>query len=223
MKKVYFFAVLAVGFFSSGCGLVSLFGTPGPDKTKIPAEYNLAEREGQKILVLVNQPYWLDSKANLRYYLTDAINLNLAAIIRIPSNQLISYNKVTEFRSERGDFSSLSPVDIGKALDANTVLLVNIENYQLKELPEAGYCKGNLDASVSLLDTATGDKIWPRDAKGRNIKIGFDVENRGQEAAAKRLVAGCAYCAVRYFYDCPKSKFKVADEEQDLGWEKRNE
>ncbi len=223
MKKIFVFIFLSMVFFSSGCGLVSLFGTPGPDETKIPAEYNLAGRKGQKILVLVNQPYWLDSQTNLRYYLTDAVNLNLAVVTKIPPNQLISYNEVSEFRSRRSDFSSLSPVDVGRALDANMVLLVNIENYRLHELPEAGYCKGSLDASASLFDTATGDKIWPKDAKGRNIKVGFDIENRGQEAAVRRLVAGCAYCAVRYFYDCPKNKFKIADEEQDLGWEKRNE
>jgi len=213
--------LLSAVFFSGGCGFLSLFGTPGPDETKIPAEYKLAERKGQKILVLVNQPYWIDSKANLRYYLTDAINQNLEAIIKIPSNQLISYNDLSEIRSRKSDSS---PVDIGKVFDANMVLAVNIENYQLQEFSEAGYCKGRLDVSAALFDTATGEKVWPNGAsKGKIARVGFDIENRGPDIAVRRLAAGSAYCVVRYFYDCPKNKFKIADEEQDLGWEKRSE
>ncbi len=223
MKKVFVFVFLATVFSCSGCGLVGLFGTPNPDETKIPAEYKLAKSK-QKVLVLVNQPYWLDSKANLRYYLTDAINQNLETIIKIPPNQLISYNDLNEIRSRRGDFSSLSPVDIGKAFDANMVLAVNIENYQLQEFSEAGYCKGRLDVSAALFDTTTGEKIWPNGAsRGKTVRVGFDIENRGPEIAVRRLAADSAYCVVRYFYDCPKNKFKIADEEQDLGWEKRNE
>jgi len=214
---------LAAVFSCGGCGLVGLFGTPNSDETKIPAEYKLAKSK-QKVLVLVNQPYWLDSKANLRYYLTDAINQNLETIIKIPPNQLISYNDLTEIRSRRSDSSSLSPVDIGRVFDANMVLTVNIENYRFQELSETGYYKGHLDVSAALFDTATGEKVWPSGAsKGKTVRVGFDIENRGAEIAVRRLAAGSAYCVVRYFYDCPKDKFKIADEEQNLGWEKRNE
>jgi hypothetical protein len=218
MKKLTVFCVLAGVFFYNGCGIVGLLGTPSQYEKKIPAEYDLTKQKGRKVLVLVEQPGWLSAQANLRYYLTEAIRENLIAKVKVPPEYILSYNELSEFRSNKGDFSSLSPAAVGKALGADIVLLVTIEDYQLSEVAESDYYNGFLGAQAALFETATGEKLWPESAEGKSIKVGFEAE-QGQEAAIDRLVDACAHCTIRYFYNCPKYKFKIFDERSDAGWE----
>ena len=206
-------------FFQGGCGIIARLGTPTRHERKIPAEYGLARHKGQKILVLVNQPGWLGAQANLRYYLTDAMNKELTKKIKISPTNLVAYGELSEFRSNRPDFSLLSPVEVGTALGADMVLSVMVENYQLSEIAETGYYKGLLDAQVVLRSVATGAKLWPEAVHSKSIKVGFEVEAAGQEVAVKRLANACAYCTVRYLYDCPVDKFRIAEDRSGVGWE----
>lgn len=219
MKKLTVFSILAAVFFYSGCGIVGLLGTPSQYEKKIPAEYDLTKQKDQKILVLVEQPGWLNAQTNLRYYLTEAIRKNLIAKVKVPPEYIISYNELSEFRSKKGDFSSLSPAAVGKALGADIVLLVMIEDYQLGEVAESGYFSGLLGTQAALFETAAGGKLWPESAESKGIKIGFETGEQGQKAAVHRLVNACAYCTTRYFYNCLKYKFKIFDEIRDTRWE----
>lgn len=222
MKKLSVFLVLVVVFFQSGCkygGIVSVLGTPSYHEIEVPAEYNLTEHTDQKILILVDQPGWLGARANLRYYLTRAIRKNLVEKVEIPSDCLVSYSELFEFRSNKDNFSLLSPVQVGEALDANMVLLVVIEDYQLEKMAETNYYKGFLSTRAVLLDVASGEKLWPKSARSRSVKVGFEVEGRGREIAVARLVAACAHCTTRYLYNCRKNKFKIAEDRSRVGWE----
>lgn len=216
---LFSFIFPAVAFFYTGCGIISVMGTPTNYEREIPAEYDLAGRTDRKILVLVNQPGWLGAGVNLRYYLTEAIRENLIKKAKLAPKYLVAYSELSAFRSGRVGFSSLSPVEVGAALDADMVLFVTVEDYRLNEVTEIGYYKGFLDVRTVLLETETGRKLWPESSKGKSIKVGFEFEAGGREAAVRRLAAACAYCTVRYFYDCPKNQFKIADERTDFSWE----
>jgi hypothetical protein len=217
MKKIIVFPVLAAVFFYSGCGFVGLVGTPSQYEKKIPAEYDLTKQKGKKVLVLVEQPRWLSTQANLRYYLTEAIRESLIAKVKVLPKYVLSYKELSEFRSNKGDFSSFSPAAVGKALGADIVLLVMIKDYQLSEVVESGYYNGFLSVQAAIFE-AGGEKMWPEDAESKSIKVGFEAE-RGQETADKRLASACAHCITRYFYNCTKNKFKIFDEARDIGWE----
>ena len=220
VKKLTVFCVLAAVFFYNGCGFVGLVGTENPYEKKIPAEYDLTKQEDRKILVLVEQPSWLNAQASLRYYLTEAIreSLTAKAKAKISPKYILSYNELSEFRSNESDFSSLSPVAVGKALGADIVLLVTIEDYQLSEVAESDYYGGVLRVQATLFETANGGKVWPEYAESKSIKVSFEAEH-GQETADKRLASACAHCITRYFYNCTKDKFKVFDEGGNTGWE----
>jgi len=215
------FVFLTAVFFHSGCKLgavVGLMGSPTNYEKKVPAEYDLTQRKKQKILVLVDQPAYLNAQVNLRYYLTKAMSKNLTDRVRISPEYLVSYSELSEFRSNQPNFSLLLPTEVGKALGADMVLLVVIEDYQLQKLPEEGYYKGFLGVQSILFDVATGEKLWPLSEEGKSIKVGFEVESGGQETAVYRLVSACAYCNVRYLYNCPKKEFKIADDRNVAGW-----
>jgi hypothetical protein len=212
------FCVLAGVLFCGGCGVVSVMGTQSQYEKKVPAEYDLAAQKDKKILVLAEQPSWLSTEVNLRYYLTEGVRENLIAKAKIPSEYIISYKEFSEFRSNKSDFSLLSPVEVGQALGADFVLLIVIEDFQLGEMPDTGYYNGFLGVQAVLFETATGAKLWPESAVGKNIKVGFEAE-KDRDASVNRLVNSCAYCTARYFYDCPKYKFKIFDEVNKVGWD----
>lgn len=214
IEKLIVFSVFTAIFFCSGCQIVGLVGTPSQYEKKIPAEYDLAGQKNKKILVLVEQPGQVKTKINLRYYLTEAICGDLVANVRISPKYIIPYKELSEFRAKEGDFPSLSPSMAGKALGADIILLVTIENYQLSEIAGSGYYNGYLSARAAVYD-ANGVKEW----EGKSIEVGFDTGERGQEGTAKRLVNDFAYCITRYLYNCPEYKFKISDEGNRTGWE----
>lgn len=219
MKKIIAFLALAGILFQSGCGLIAAVGSPTPHEQKVQAEYDLTERKEEKMLVLVNQPRWVGASANLRYYLTKAIHKNLTGRIEIESENLVSYNELSEFRSKRPDFSLLSSQEVGTALGAGIVLVVMIEDYQLNTIPEVNYYEGFLNARAALFDTAGGKKLWPESAGSKRIKVGFDIESLGRQVAISRLAGALAHCTIRYLYNCPKNKFKIAEDRSGINWE----
>jgi hypothetical protein len=218
IEKLIVFCVLAAVFFCGGCGFVGLVGTESPYEKKVPAEYDLTKQKGKKILVLVEQPGWLSAQANLRYYLTEAIRENLTAKVKVKPEYILSYKELSDFRSNKSDFSSLSPAAVGNALGADIVLLVMIEGYQVGEVAESDYYSGVLRVQAALFETANGGKVWPEYAESKSIKVSFEAEH-GQETADRRLASACAHCITRYFYNCTKDKFKVFDEGGNTGWE----
>lgn len=218
MKKVIVFFTLVMLLPNSGC-VIGLVGSPTKHEKKVPAEYGLDERKDEKILVLVHEPGWLGSRVNLRYYLTEAINENLQKKVRIKAEHLTGYNELSRFRSNNANFSLLSAVEIGAALNAGMVLLVAVEDYELNKIGDIDYYKGFLDAQTVLLDVATGEKLWPESVESKTVRVGFEMVQGSQESAAARLAADFAHCTVRYFYDCPKDKFKIPDDRSDAAWE----
>ena len=222
MKKLICFSIFVALVWQSGCGLlgiVGVMGTPSSHERKVTAEYDLAGRRDEKILVLVNQGPWLNAEVNLRYYLTEALNDNLVNNIKIKPDNVINYTQLAVFRSGQSNFSLLSPVQIGKAMAADIVLLAEVDDFELKQLPEEGYYKGLLQTRAILFDTATGANLWPDSEKGKVITVGFDMVSGGRAVAVERLVAASAYGTVRFLYNCPKEKFRFADDRSGAHWQ----
>ena len=138
--------------------------------------------------------------------------------VKIANENLIGYEELADFHAGRGDFSQLSPVEVGRALGADIVLLVVVDDYQLSRTPEESYYRGGLSTKSVLFDTASGKKVWPQVKSSKSVRVGFEVEQRGQEIAIKRLMGSSAYCTVRYFYNCAVSKFKIGDDRTHIGW-----
>jgi len=215
---LFTFTSLAVLFTQSSCGFISMLGKPTSHERKIPAEFNLARRKGQRILILVNQPGWLDTNVNVRYYITEAVHKNLVKKVKLLSGDIISYKELSEFRTSRSDFSSLTPVETGRTLKADIVLAAEIEDYKLKKMSGAQVYEGILNARTAIFETATSQKLWPKTALSKTIKVGFETEG-SSEGAADRLANACAHCITRYLYNCPENKFKIHDDRSGLGWQ----
>jgi hypothetical protein len=199
--------------------MVSVMTTPTRYEEETPAEYKLTDLVDKKILVFVKQPYWLDSKVNLRVHLTDAIHEQLIKNVKVSPVRLIEYDKLSKYRSGRADFSLLKPSNIGKALGADVVLYVNITEVQLESMPDTDIYNSFLSARALLIDTSSGVNLWPDQSIGKSIKVGFDMEEKGMKAAISRLSRSTAHCIVRYLYDCKLAYFKTGDDKSNPAWE----
>ena len=203
----------------AGCNIITVISTPTRAETKSEAEFNLAAEKNRKILVLVDQPTYLECHPNLRYFITDTVIKLFQQQAKIPDSNFISYNALAEFRSNTPDFSLMPPEKVGSALGADYVLLIAVSKCRISQIGDTGYVGGNLVAQAQLFRVAGGEKVWPALEQAKIVRVGFESEKRGSDAAAVRLSFAAAHCVTRYLYNCPQTKFKISDEITDVGWE----
>jgi hypothetical protein len=212
MQKVLLFCGIGLFLCCGGCARTfAALATPTQWEIKVPAEYKLADNKPQKMLVLVEQPAWTAGGANIRVYLTKAIESQLEGKVGIKAAAFVPYQKLADMRNNSPDFSMLSPPQVAKALGANMVLYIVIDNFGLYGMSDVGYYKGQLDTRSGLYDAASGQMLWPESGELKSSSVGFEVQ-KGEDEAARRLATSTARCIVRYLYDCSKKEFKVGDE-----------
>ena len=205
--------------FSSGCGIVSVIGTPSSSEQKIKAQFPLSSYKNEKILVFVDQPGWLTAPLLLRDMVSEGINSSLIQLAKVNSSQVVPYRTLADFRSKRQDFSVMSPAEVAKLLGADLLLLVQLDSYNLSTIEETNYYNGSLGAQAALIETKSGRQLWPVQTQARNILVGFEIARTSPEGALGRLANGLAHCVTRYFYDCPYKRFKIADDRTDTGFD----
>ena len=221
-NKYFRFCLITLLFlclFCSGCGIVSVIGTPSSSERKIKAEFPLSSHKDEKILVFVDQPGWLAAPLILRDIVSEGVNSSLVQFAKVNSSQLVAYRTLSDFRSKREDFSLMSPAQVAKLLGADLLLLVQLDAYNLNTIEETNYYTGRLGAHAALFETKSGGQLWPAQARARNILVGFEVARSSPEGALVRLANGLTHCVTRYLYDCPYKRFKIPDDRTDTGIE----
>jgi len=219
IKKILVAVTLISISFCCGCGIFGLLGTQTQHEKKRPAEYDLATQKGKKLLVLVNQPTWLGTSADMERRLTEAIHKHIDAKLKKKKVSLIPYEQIAAFNSQQPEHYVPSPAQTGQELGAHLALYVVINEYQLTQISGSNYYKGQLAGLAQLTDVQTGNVLWPDSIDGRGIRVAFDVEQGGYEVAIARLANSFAYCTVRYFYDCPLDEFKIFDDKTHASWQ----
>jgi hypothetical protein len=215
MRRCVCILFLCLLCLSAGCGLIGLIpilGTKSYDEATVPAEFDMTKHTDSVVLVLVEQPGYLSTSVNMRFYLTEAIDRSLYMSVGIPDPNIIHYDRVADFRAENPEWSRLSSIQMGSRLDADMVLDVRIEDLQLGEAGDAAYLSGKLNTRVALLDVDTGEQLWPQSPGGRQVKVGFEIEDRGRDKAVTRLAVASAHCTTRYLYDCKKKRFRIIED-----------
>ncbi|MCK4887881.1 MAG: hypothetical protein KAS96_10885 [Planctomycetes bacterium] len=211
MRKVKFFLTLVLLAITSGC-ISSDWEKP------IIAEYDLSKDTDKQVIVFVEQPGWLNAEDNLQYYITRAFSYQLINNVGFEPKMIIPYAELSDYRSKLKDASMRSPLNIAKGMNADLAIFVKVDGYHLYDMDATGFYKGYLAAQVLLVDVETKEKLWPNNAKSKNLKVAVDIESRGRDAAVKRLTGALAHCSVRYLYDCLKKRFKISEDRTSLGW-----
>jgi len=219
MRKPTAFITVGVLLFNCGCGTVPLLTTPTRYEKKVPAEYNLAAQEKKKVVVMVDNPAWVNAPSSLALQLAADLNDNLTGKLALSSKNVVSCEKVQTFRASTPGADRLSPSQLGKAVGADLVLFAELHQFSLAQVTETQYYRGELAGKAALFDCGSGRQLWPAAQEGKFIRVAFDVEEGDYNAANNRLAAAFAHCITRYLYDCPVAKFKIFEDKSGTGWE----
>jgi hypothetical protein len=210
-RSICVLVVSIMAVFFQGCG------GEWSSKEKITAEFKFDAGKDKKVLVLVNQPSWLNAPPLLHQELTEQIQKRLTIYAGLGAPNLVSYENLSEFRLQETAFSSMTAAQIGKALNADWVLVADLTDYKFV-VEESSYYGGTLTGRTFIINVDDSRKLWPADSESRKINVSFDIEDRGSEEALRRLAGAFAHCTTRYFFDCPKNKFKIAEDKSNPVW-----
>jgi hypothetical protein len=211
-KAVVLFAV-AVCFLCGACNMVGVIGSKSYNEQKVPAEFMLKDVAQGGVLVFIDEAGSGRGELELRPGLSEVVTALLVQKARIKSENFVSGDRLSQLRDGREDFSSLSPVQLGRAAGASVVLYVLVEDYELYAVGEQMYHSGSLVARSILFDVASGRALWPRRGDGRVVKAKVEIETGGRAATLNRLIVATAHCITRKLYDCPRPTYRTADEE----------
>ncbi len=213
MAKVKIILLVYCMASCAGCAFIGVMTSPTFHEQKIPAEFELGSRTQENLLVFVDQPKGPGALIGFQPQLRAAIKGFLEKKVKIKSEYLVSQDKLSLLRGQRDDFALLSPVEIGRILEARIVLYVFVQDCELYELSDRGYYKGSLVTRSMLFDTDSGDMLWPEHEAGKVVRTKVEFETDGREATIRRLATATAHCVVRNFYNCPRDQFRTSDEE----------
>jgi hypothetical protein len=212
-------------FFLTGCG--NLAAERESEKI-VPAEFSLADTEG-KIAIVVAQPAWIKTPMDLRVVLTDAFNLRLAERAEIEKDRLIPYEEILKARQSMPDDKKDSAFDISDKVSAKYVIVVQVVDFDLATFAEKDFYNGSMQTRTCLYD-ANESKLWPKKSDAlentesteskeskegcRDTAVGIEAEKGTVKTSVEKLSMATAHCVIRYFYDCKKPQFRIAEEQK---------
>jgi hypothetical protein len=140
----------------TGCNVlgVLVYKTRGP--APIPAEY-VPKREP----MLVMAENW-NNPALSRL---DAEELARHVTAELQQYDIVPAVEQSELEAvrTRPNFASMKLSEIGQAAGASQVLYVNILKFNVQDTIGSEMIKGQVDATVKVIDAATGKTLWPSD------------------------------------------------------------
>ncbi|MBN1787353.1 MAG: hypothetical protein JW806_03055 [Sedimentisphaerales bacterium] len=216
-------AVAAVAALAAGCGGIAAIGTETASEKEIPAEFHLRQTKG-KILVFVNQPGWVRAPMDLRTALTDSFNMAFEHNVGIAKERLIPYSSIMNLRTTLAANEKNDAFKAASKLGAEYVLSIEIMEFELTTFSEKDFFNGAINTK-SCLYNSQGEKLWPKERGEKEeackiLTLGFEARKETVKSAVDRLANATAHCVTRYFYNCKKIKFRIAEEHKEFDYYK---
>jgi hypothetical protein len=157
-------------FTLSGCEIfgVAAYKLHGP--AKVPAQYVPPKTP---MLVLVEN-YQHQSSVNAHGDLLAQLLVKELQAHKVAP--LVPPEKLQALRDERpADFPTMSMAAIGRAVGASQVLYVQLHRSDVTPMSGGDSLTGQTNASVKVVDVATGDTLWPGGIAGGAGDSGYPV------------------------------------------------
>ena len=213
MRKLFMILGLAVAVSCGGCNVFGWLVSETAHEEKVKAQFKLADYGKEGVLVFVDSLKKINVGYGLEEKLEGAVENYLVKKVRLKKENILGGDELSKLRSSRPDFDRMSPVMVGEALGVGKVLYVRIENYNLYNIDGRDYYEGFLLTRSVLFDVGTGAVVWPDTRAGKVIRVKVDLETAGREIALARLATATAHCITRFFYNCPKDRFRISEEQ----------
>lgn len=220
MNKKTIIILISLPFvFCGGCKLAALAVTPGPYDRKVPAEYNIKDRQDDKILVIVEESAGVRAGLVFREELAKAFNARLLGMVKLKRENVIVCKESDYFKKNGKMFSQVSPMQIGRDLGAGMVLYVNVINFELRPSGMEDLFLGSLAVRSMLVDANEKKILWPADGNPRLIRMAIDIETKGAGQVKEKLFSSTAHGVLRYLYDVRVRHFKTSAEQRQYNQE----
>lgn len=149
-----------------GCPAVGYLAALFTPPEKVEPVYKLPE--DKVVLVLVDDPAFRSGNAPIKPELSREINSLLEGhrLVR----RVVPYKELLNFIASEPNYNQMPTTEVGKALKADLVIVVEIEDFALKDAPQSTVYHGRLKTSVRVVSTKKG-KLWPKHlTRGHPVK-----------------------------------------------------
>jgi hypothetical protein len=182
--------VLAGGL-CGGCAAVAWTAAQFAPPKKVPPEYTFAE--GERVLVMIDDAVESIDYEPIRGDLAGHINRLLEGNEAVGST--IEYVRLMNLMASAPDYYELAVHEVGRRLGADSVIFIEITDFQLRQSPSNPLWEGRLAARVRVVDVSEKSVVWPRGRGGYPVgpvelparyapEEAFGVEVAGALAAA---------------------------------------
>jgi len=175
--------------FAAACGPIGAIAYKlQPDPTQ-EARYKLKDRPTAILVENYENP---DLAANDSELLTRDLYDRITKV-EVDKKKLatfVPFQKVLDLRNSKPkDFPTMTMSQIGKAVGAEQIIYVDLQNGGVAPLGTGAAMQGKAHAMVKVIDVATGDTLWPTD-----MAEGFPVNAQTNPLAGQEVTS---YNAVR--------------------------
>lgn len=151
------FGLSLLSMLLCGCAIAAWTATLFPPD-KVPAQYEIPQES--TLLVLVEDPKHLAGETSLKTELTEFLTQEFED--RGLVEHVVPYRQLMSLAAATANFRALSTAEVGKKLNADVVLYVQINNFSLKDDPSSPFWHGKLSTLVRLISVKKG-RLWPKD------------------------------------------------------------
>lgn len=211
-------AVKIFGFclvpFLGGCTIIGFLLSPSSSEQKIRAQFPLSEHNEEVLYLVVRGTQASGVDVDVPHLLATAVVKDLRRNVTMKEENIINELE-TDQHASFAYFSWSQVEENARRAGAKLLLYVEIIEYELVPVHQENYM-GQLTTRSALMDTSTGEVLWPMDKRGRIVKTAVEFEKNGRSETLWRLVTATSHCIVREFYNCPKPAYLVSEEVKSL-------
>lgn len=202
-----------------GCAVVGYLAAIFTPPEKIEPVYELPK--DKIVLVLVDDPAFRSGHAPIKSELSREINRLLEGhrLVR----RTIPYKKLLAYIATETNYNQMPTTEVGKALEADLVIVVEIDDFALKDDMRSSVYHGRLKTSVRVVSTRQG-KLWPKHlTRGYPVKPVETPLQQGDGSSqfeiklSRRLARNMAEKIVNLFFEHTGPEHSDLPESPDAG------
>ena len=215
MRKLSKITVLMLLPFWGGCTILGFLLSPSASEQQVPAQFPLGQYKEKTLYLVVRGTQASGVDVDVPALLAKAVAKELRQKVKIGEDRIVNESDVNPHASF--EYFSWSQVE-ENARQAGTDFLLYIEiiGYELTPLYNRDYYMGKLITRSVLMDTKTGEVLWPADKTGRIVRTGVEFDKNGRDDILWQLVTTSSHCIAREFYNCPVKTYDISNETKSL-------
>jgi hypothetical protein len=173
---------------------------------QVSPEYQLPPK---RLLILVDTPTYGQGPAGLRSILTQELAREIELQDLPPS--LIPADRLAELRVTAEDFDRLDIAEIGRRVDAQQVLYLEILQFSLGSVLDSSTGRGEVRARVKIFDVEENRRVWPETRPlGHDVSVSTSLREpfgkEKEQALTQDLCGRTAQAVVRLFREYTKPR-----------------